>query len=94
MSNVDKLLRKTYKELKAKGKENKKARRLSDKIKSSEDYSPWNSSEFMNDIKETLVSDKELRKKELNEKINRSRKNQYAKRTPVKKDMFLDDIPF
>ena len=94
MSNVDKLLRKTYKELKAKDKENKKARRLSDRIKSNEDYSPWNSSEFMNDIKETLMSDKELRKKELNEKINRSRKDQYAKRTPVKKDTFLDDIPF
>ena len=94
MSNVDKLLRKTYKELKTKGKENKKARRLSDRIKSDEDYSPWNSSEFMNDIKETLMSDKELRKKELNEKINRSRKDQYVKRAPTKKDTFLDEIPF
>jgi hypothetical protein len=94
MGKMDKLLRKTYKELKVRGKENKKARRLSDKIKSSEDYSPWNSSEFMNDIKETLMSDKELRKKELNEKINRSSKGQYVKRAPTKKDTFLDEIPF
>lgn len=94
MGNMDKLLRKTYKELKAKGKENKKIRRLGDRIKSYEDYSPWNSSEFMDDIKKTLMSDKELRKKELNEKINRSRKDQYAKRVPAKKDTSLDEIPF
>ena len=89
MGSMDKLLRKTYKELKAKGKERKKNERFLRK---------WAANNPMiEDFEEELLSDKQRELKRINEKVNSNYEGKYAKKPKKSKEVkydYEDDIPF
>lgn len=89
MGSMDKLLRKSYNELKAKKKEARKNDRFLRKVADIGDPNPW-----AEDFEEILMSDKALKRKEINKKINSNYKDKYAKKPEKAKYDYEDDIPF